>query len=228
MGIGGPCNWRAFWETIGDMPRVERQKNPTLEQLQQAQAQHRLVMETPQIPPFDKGNLSALMEYLEKIASLENRRIKAKQSGDAERAKEMRANQKKLAGSEQSRQLRKFEMTRWGRILAGALAQGFVLSLLVSLIFLAFTGGWGWSPLTLVTIPLMWVVVTWNLAPPVFSARGSPKRARKLARALSRKTQTAGFYSLVARPWLTAVVLWKLPRQLWTVYKSRKAAQAKK
>src|SRR3990167_4950735 len=85
------------------MPRVERQKNPTMEQLQQAQAQHRLVMETPQIPPFDQGNLSALMDYLEKIASLENRRQKAKQSGDVERAAELRANQKKLARSDPAR-----------------------------------------------------------------------------------------------------------------------------
>jgi hypothetical protein len=35
--------------------------------------------------------------------------------------------------------------------------------------------------------------------------------------------ETAGLYSLVARPWLTAVVFWKVPRQIWTVYKARKA-----
>ena len=50
------------------MARFERQKNPTMEQLQQASAQHRLVMETPQIPPFDQGNLSTLTDHLEKIA----------------------------------------------------------------------------------------------------------------------------------------------------------------
>src|SRR3990167_5748365 len=85
------------------MPRIERQKNPTLEQLQQAQAQHRLVMETPQIPPFDQGNLSALMDYLEKVASLETRRQKAKLAGDSERMTEIRANQKKMAASEAAR-----------------------------------------------------------------------------------------------------------------------------
>ena len=47
------------------MPRVERTKNPTLEQIQQAQAQHRRIMETPQIPPFDQGNLSLLTVHLE-------------------------------------------------------------------------------------------------------------------------------------------------------------------
>ena len=61
------------------MPRVERAKNPSLEQIQQAQAQHRLVMETPQIPPFDQGNLNQLTDHLEKLASLENRRQKAKE-----------------------------------------------------------------------------------------------------------------------------------------------------
>ena len=210
------------------MPRIERQKNPTLEQVQQAYAQHRLVMETPQIPPFDQGNLSSLMDYLEKIASLENRRQKAKQSGDVERAAELRANQKKLARSDPARLLRKFELTRWGRVLAGALAQGVVLSVLITLLWLAITGGWSWSPLALVTMPILWVVVMWNLAPPVFGASGSPKRARKLGRALSRRTQTAGVYALVARPWLTAVVLWKLPRQVWTSYKARKASKAGK
>ena len=207
------------------MARMERQKNPTLEQIQQAQAQHRMVMETPQIPPFDQGNLSTLMDYLEKIASLENRRQKARMSGDPERAAELRANQKKLARSEPGLLMRKFEITRWGRVLAGALAQGAVLSLLFSLILLAITGAWVWSPLALVTIPLIWVVLMWGVAPPVFSASGSPKRARKLARALSHRAQTAGVYALVARPWLTAVVLWKAPRQIWTMYKARKASK---
>ena len=205
------------------MVRVERQKNPTIEQMQQAQAQHRLVMETPQIPPFDQGNLSTLMDYLEKIASLENRRQKAKLAGDPDRATELRANQKKLAHSEQGLLMRKFEITLWGRVLAGALAQGAVLSLLFSLLLLAITGAWSWSPLALVSIPLIWVVMMWGVAPPVFSASSPPKRARKLARSLSNRTQTAGVYSLVARPWLTAVVLMKAPRQLWTLYKTRKA-----
>ena len=210
------------------MPRIERQKNPTLEQLQQAQAQHRLVMETPQIPPFDQGNLSALMDYLEKIASLENRRQKAKQAGDRERVTEIRSAQRKLAGSEQAQTLRKFEMTRWGRVLAGALAQGAVLSLVLSLLWLAIFREWHWRPLALITMPLLWFLLMWNLAPPVLGATGSPKRARKLARALTRRTQTAGVYALVARPWLTAVVLWKMPRQIWMAYKSRKAAGPKK
>src|SRR3990167_355183 len=85
------------------MPRVERTKNPTLEQIQQAQAQHRLIMETPQIPPFDQGNLSALMDHLEKVASLENRRQKAKLAGDPERIAELRVTQQKLAQSESAR-----------------------------------------------------------------------------------------------------------------------------
>src|SRR5581483_12250714 len=114
------------------MARLERKRNPTLEEMQQAYAQRRLVMETPQIPPFHRGNLSALMDFLEKIASLENRRIKARQSGDAERASEMKASQKKLAASEQAQLLRSFELTFWGRVVAGALAQGIALSLLVS------------------------------------------------------------------------------------------------
>ena len=205
------------------MARVERQKNPTIEQMQQAQAQHRLVMETPQIPPFDQGNLSTLMDYLEKIASLENRRQKARQAGDPERAAELRANQNKMARSEPGRLMRKFEITLWGRVLAGALAQGAVLSLLLSLLLLAITGAWSWSPLALLSIPLIWVVMMWGVTPPVFSASGSPKRARKLARALSHRAQTAGVYSLVAKPWLTAVVLMKAPRQRWTLYKARKA-----
>ena len=207
------------------MARIERQKNPTLEQMQQAQAQHRLVMETPQIPPFDQGNLSALTDYLEKAASIENRRQKAKRAGDKERMAEIRANQKKLAESDGARLLRHFEMTRWGRILAGAAAQGAVLSLLMSLLQLAFTRSWGWYPLTFLLMPILWVVLTWSLAPPVFSASGSPKRARKLARALGRRMQTAGVYALVARPWLTAVVLSKMPRQLWMAYRANKAAR---
>ena len=210
------------------MPRIERQKNPTLEQMQQAQAQHRLVMETPQIPPFDQGNLSTLMDYLEKTASLENRRQKAKQAGDRERQSEIRAAQKKLGQSEQARMLRKFEWTRWGRVLAGALAQGAVLSLLFSLLWLAITREWHWSPLALITMPLLWIILMWNLAPPALRSTASPKRARKLARALSRRTQTAGVYALVARPWLTAVVFWKMPRQIWMAYKSRKAGAGKK
>ena len=205
------------------MARVERKRNPTLEEMQQAYSQRRMVMETPQIPPFDQGNLSTIMDFLEKIASLENRRLKAKLSGDAERIEEMRANQKKLAASEQGLLLRKFESTFWGRLLAGAFAQGLSVSLLISLLQLAITRHWHWSPLSLVAIPLIWVMLMWGLAPPVWSVSASPKRARKLARTLSRRTQIASVYALVARPWLTAVALWKLPPQLWTAYKSRKA-----
>jgi len=205
------------------MARVERKRNPTLEEMQQAYAQRRLVMETPQIPPFDQGNLSTVMDFLEKIASLENRRQKAKLAGDSERAEEMRANQKKLANSEQGQLLRKFEMTRWGRILAGALAQGVVLSIFVSLLQLAFSRHWHWSPLSLVTVPIVWIILMWGLAPPAWSISASPKRARKLSRALSRRTQTASVYALVARPWLTAVAIWKLPPQLWSAYKAQKA-----
>jgi hypothetical protein len=207
------------------MARIERQKNPTLEQMQQAQAQHRLIVETPQIPPFDLGNLSALTDHLEKIASMENRRQKAKVAGDKERMAEIRASQKKLADSEGARLLRRFELTRWSRILAGAAAQGLVLSLLTSLLVLAFARSWSWSPLSFLMMPLMWTILMWSLAPPVFGASGSPKRARKLARALGRRMQTAGVYSLVARPWLTAVVLYKMPRQLWTAYRANKAAK---
>ncbi|MBI4459396.1 MAG: hypothetical protein HY648_04990 [Acidobacteria bacterium] len=210
------------------MARLERQRNPTLEEIQQAQAQRRLLMETPQIPPFDKGNLSTLTDFLEKIASLENRRKKARLSGDLDRVTEIKAAQKKLARSEQAQLLRKFEMIRWGRILAGALAQGAVLSLLVSLIFFAFTRNWSWSPLMLVSMPILWVAMMWNVAPPMWATSGSPKRARKLARALGRRTETAGVYALVAKPWLTAVVLWKMPPQLWAAYKASRAAKAKK
>jgi hypothetical protein len=216
------------------MPRVERAKNPTLEQIQQAQAQHRLILETPQIPPFDQGNLSLLTDHLEKIASLENRRQKAQQksklAADADEKTEVqaaetdfRARQKKLAQSEAARLLRKFEMTRWSRILAGSLAQGAVLSLVISLLWLALAREWSWSPLALLTPPLLWITLMWGQAPPVLSRSPSPKRARKLARALGRRTETAGLYSLVARPWLTAVVVWKMPRQLWAAYKARKA-----
>lgn len=206
------------------MPRIERAKNPTLEQIQQAQAQHRLIMETPQIPPFDQGNLSVLMDHLEKVASLENRRQKAKLAGDSERIAELRATQQKLAQSESARLLQRFELIRWGRILAGSLAQGVVLSLVMTLLYLALARTWNWSlfSLFLITPPILWITVTWSLAPPVLGGSPSPKRARKLARALSRRTETAGFYSLVARPWLTAVILWKLPRQLWQAYQARK------
>ena len=206
------------------MARLERQKNPTIEQMQQAAAQHRLVMETPQIPPFDQGNLSALMDHLEKAASLENRRRKAKLAKETERIDEIRASQKKLAQTEGARQLREFEKTRWMRILAGAAAQGVALSLLVSLLQLAFTRSWSWSPLTFLIMPIMWVVLMWNLAPPVFGVTASPKRSRKLAKALSRRLQTAGVYSLVAKPWLTAVVLGKMPKQFLAAYRARKAA----
>jgi len=209
------------------MARMERKRNPTLEEMQQAYAQRRMVMETPQIPPFDQGNLSTFTDYLEKIASNENRRQKAKLAGDTERVEEIRANQKKLAKSEQGQMLRKFEITFWGRVLAGALAQGIVLSLFVSLLQLAFTRQWNWSPLALVTMPIMWFVIMWGLAPPVFGPSASPKRARKLARALSRRTQTASLYALVAKPWLTGVALWKLPPQLWSAYKARKASKGK-
>lgn len=206
------------------MARVERKKNPTLEEMQQAYAQRRLLMETPQIPPFDQGNLSTVMDFLEKIASLENRRQKAKLAGDTARAGEMRANQKKLASSEQGQLLRKFERTRWGRIVGGAFAQGVVLSVLISLIQLALSRHWHWSPLSLVVIPITWVVLMWGLAPPVLSASSSPKRARKLARALSRRTQTASIYALVARPWLTVMAIWRLPPQIWAAYKAQKAS----
>ncbi|OFV93846.1 MAG: hypothetical protein A3F68_08080 [Acidobacteria bacterium RIFCSPLOWO2_12_FULL_54_10] len=199
-----------------------------MEQIQQAQAQHRLVMEPPQIPPFDQGNLAVLIEFLEKMASLENRRQKAKLAGDPERMNEIKAAQKKLAQTEQWALLRKFELVRWGRILLGALAQGAVMSVVITLIYYAFARQWSISPLTLILFPLMWVFLIWNIAPPVMTVTGSPKRARKLGRALSRKTQTAGVYALVARPWLTAVVFWKMPRQLWQAYKAEKAAKAKK
>ncbi len=206
------------------MARVERKRNPTLEEMQQAYAQRRMVMETPQIPPFDQGNLSTVMDFLEKIASLENRRQKAKLAGDKDRVAEMAGSQKKLANSELGQLLRKFEVTFWGRVVAGSLAQGAAISLLTSLLQLAFTRQWHWSPLSLVLIPIIWVVMLWGLAPPVFSASGSPKRARKLARALSRRTQIASVYALVARPWLTAKAIWKVPPQLWAAYKAQKAA----
>ena len=216
------------------MPRVERAKNPSLEQLQQAQAQHRLVMETPQIPPFDQGNLRVLTDHLEKLASLENRRQKVRQKSKlaidneekaAIRASEtdLRARQKKLAQSDGARLLREFERVRWARVLAGALGQGVVISLLVSLLWLALFREWGWSILSLLTPVVFWIILMWNNAPAVLTSSPSPKRARKLARALGRRTETAGLYSLVARPWLTAVVLWKMPRQVWQAYKARKA-----
>jgi hypothetical protein len=207
------------------MARVERQKNPTIEQMQQAAAQHRLVMETPQIPPFDLGNLSSITDHLEKLASLENRRQKAKLAGDSARVAEIRAGQKKLAQSDGARQLRSFELTRWARILAGAAAQGAVLSLFFSLLYLAFTRTWGWFPLSFFLMPIMWIILMWNLAPPVFGITASPKRARKLAKALNRRMQTTGVYALVARPWLTAVVLGKMPRQLLAAYRARKAGK---
>jgi hypothetical protein len=217
------------------MPRVERAKNPSIEQIQQAQAQHRLVMETPQIPPFDQGNLNQLTDHLEKLASLENRRQKAHQKSklavDADEKAQIqaaeadfRAKQKKLAQSEAARLLRQFEKIRWGRILAGGLAQGVVISLFFSLLDIALIHGvWHWSPLALVTPPLFWFILMWSNAPPVLTSAPSPKRARKLARALGRRMETAGLYSLVARPWLTAVVLWKMPRQIWQARKSGKA-----
>ena len=207
------------------MAHVERKRNPTLEEMQQAYAQRRLVMETPQIPPFDEGNLSTVMDFLEKIASLENRRQKAKLAGDSERVAEMRANQKKLANSEQGQLLRNFELTRWGRIMAGAVAQGMVLSIFISLVQLSFSRQWHWSPLSLVAVPIIWIVLMWGLAPPVLNTSTSPKRARKLARALSRRTQTASLYALVAKPWLTAVAIWKLPPQLWAAYKAQKTTR---
>ena len=154
------------------MARVERKRNPTLEEMQQAYAQRRLIMETPQIPPFDRGNLSTVMDFLEKIASLENRRQKAKLAGDSERIAEMRTNQKKLASSEQGQLLRQFELTFWGRVLAGAFAQGVVLSIFISLLQLAFSRHWHWSPLSMVTVPIIWVVLLWGLAPPVWSTSG--------------------------------------------------------
>jgi len=207
------------------MARIERQKNPTIEQMQQAAAQHRLVMETPQIPPFDQGNLSAITDHLEKMASLQNRRQKAKLAGDADRMAEIRAGQKKLAQSDGARQLRSFEVTRWSRILAGAAVQGVVVSLFFSLLHLAIARAWGWYPLSFVIFPIMWIILMWNLAPPVIGSTVSPKRARKLAKALSRRMQTAGVYALVARPWLTAVVLGKMPRQLLAAYRNRKAGK---
>jgi len=217
------------------MPRVERAKNPSIEQIQQAQAQHRLVMETPQIPPFDQGNLNQLTDHLEKLASLENRRQKAQQKSklavDAEEKAQIlaseadfRAKQKKLSQSEGARLLRQFEKIRWARIVAGGFAQGAAISLFFSLLDLALIHhAWHWSPLALVTPPLFWVILMWGNAPPVFTNAPSPKRARRLARALGRRMETAGLYSLVARPWLTGVVLWKMPKQVWQVYKSRKA-----
>jgi hypothetical protein len=207
------------------MARIERQINPTAEQIKAAQSQHRMVFDAPQIAPFDQGNLSALMDYLEKIASLENRRQKAKFSGDTERVSEIVASQKKLANSEGAQMLRKFETTRWMRILAGAIAQGLVLSLLISLLAFAVTRSWTWSPLSFVVMPIMWIILMWNLAPPVFELAPSPKRARKLAKALGKRMQTAGVYSLVARPWMTLLVLWRIPKQLLAVYRANKAAK---
>ena len=206
------------------MVKIERQRNPSLEQLQQAQQQHRMVAETPQIPPFDQGNLSAVSDILEKIASMENRRLKAKLAGDRDRMADIRASQQKLKRSDGALMLRKFEMTRWTRVLLGAAAQGLVISLLLSLMVLAFTGGWTWSPLTFLIMPILWVVMIWNLSPPVFGTTGSPKRARRLAKALGKRTQTAGVYALVAKPWLTAVVLWRMPKQLWNTYRAKKKA----
>ena len=88
------------------MPRVERAKNPSLEQLQQAQAQHRLVMETPQIPPFDQGNLRVLTDHLEKLASLENRRQKVRQKSklaiDNEEKAAIRASETDLRARQRS------------------------------------------------------------------------------------------------------------------------------
>lgn len=206
------------------MARIERQHNPTVEQLQAAQAQHRMVFDAPQIAPFDQGNLALLTDHLEKMASLENRRQKAKLSGDRERAAEIAAGQKKLAGTDAAQQLRQFERTRWGRILAGALAQGLAVSLVVSLLTLAFTQRWSWSPLPFIVVPIMWIILMWNLAPPVLGGAPSPKRARKLAKALGKRMQTAGVYSLVARPWMTALVLWRLPKQALAAYRANKAA----
>lgn len=207
------------------MARVERQVNPTAEQLKAAQAQHRMVFDAPQIAPFDQGNLSALMDHLEKVASLENRRQKAKLAGDTERVNEIAASQKKLAASDGAAQLKKFETTRWGRILLGSFAQGVVLSLLVTLLGFAFTRTWTFSALSLVVMPIMWIILMWNLAPPVLDSTPAPKRARKLAKALSKRMQTAGVYSLVARPWMTAYVLWRIPKQMLAVYKANKAAK---
>ena len=207
------------------MARIERQINPTAEQIKAAQAQHRMVFDAPQIAPFDEGNLSVLVDHLEKIASLENRRQKAKLSGDTERVKEIAASQKKLAASEGAQQLRKFESTRWLRILLGSLAQGGFLSLLVSLLGLAITRNWTWSPLSFVVVPILWTILMWNLAPPVLDSTPSPKRARKLAKALGKRLQTAGVYSLVARPWMTAYVLWRIPQQMLAMYRARKAEQ---
>lgn len=207
------------------MARIERQINPTAEQIKAAQAQHRMVFDAPQIAPFDQGNLSALMDHLEKVASLENRRQKAKLAGDTERANELAASQKKLTASDGAQQLKKFETTRWLRILMGSLAQGAVLSLLVSLLGLALTRNWAWSPLSFVVVPIMWIILMWNLAPPVLDSTPSPKRARKLAKALGKRMQTAGVYALVARPWMTAYVLWRIPKQMLAVYRARKSEQ---
>jgi hypothetical protein len=138
---------------------------------------------------------------------------------------EIRANQKKLPQSDGAKQLRRFEVTRWARILAGAAAQGAVVSLFFSLVHLAIARAWGWYPLTFFLFPITWIILMWNLAPPVFGTAASPKRARKLAKALSRRMQTAGVYALVARPWLTAVVLSRMPRQLLAAYRARKAAK---
>jgi hypothetical protein len=166
-----------------------------------------------------------ITDHLEKMASLQNRRQKAKLAGDNDRMGEIRTNQKKLAQSEGARQLRRFEVTRWTRILAGAAAQGAVVSLFFSLLHLAIARTWGWYPLSFFLFPITWIILMWNLAPPVIGSAASPKRARKLAKALGRRMQTAGVYALVARPWLTAVVLGKMPRQLLAAYRSRKAAK---
>ena len=206
------------------MARLERKKNPTMEEMQQAYAQRRMVVETPQIPPFDQGNLSTIMDFLEKIASTENRRSKAKLAGDKERMDEMKAAQGKLASTDQGQLLRKFEVTFWSRVMLGAFAQGAAFSLFISLIQLAITRHWSWSPLSFIMLPMIWTAIMWGMAPPVFTIATSPKRARKLAKALSKRTQVASIYALVAKPWLTAVAMWKLPRQVISAYKAQKAA----
>jgi ABC-type multidrug transport system fused ATPase/permease subunit len=203
------------------MARIERQINPTAEQIRSAQAQHRLAPMVPQVSPFDQGNLSALTDHLEKLASLENRRQKAKLAGDTERVNELATGQKKLSQSDGARQLKQFEATRWLRILAGSLAQGTVLSLVISLLGYAFTRNWSFSPLSFVFVPIVWIIIMWNMAPPVLDARPSPKRARKLAKALGNRMLLPGVYSLVARPWMIAYV----PKRAWDHYRARKAGQ---
>ena len=74
-----------------------------------------------------------------------------------------------------------------------------VLSLVVSLLGYAITRNWSFSPLSFVIMPIMWIILMWNLAPPVLDSRPSPKRARKLAKALgTTKTRIFNYLQTLA------------------------------